>query len=69
MVSVVDAQLNEVNHVVVSEEQVFFSDRLLRAGEVYTIRVENTLTQFIPAGGLALLFVLHIFSVALFHYK
>ncbi len=50
VVSVVDAQLNEVNHVVVSEQQVFFSDRLLRAGEVYTIRVEKTFTQFIPTG-------------------
>ncbi len=69
LVSVVDAQLTEVNRVVVSEEQVFFSDRLLRAGEVYTIRVENKLTQFIPTGGLTLLFVGHIFSVTLFHYK
>ncbi len=53
-VSVVDAQGTEVNHVVVSEEQVFFSDRLLRTGEVYTIRVENILTQFLPAGGFIL---------------
>ncbi len=54
-----DAQLTEVNHVVVSKEQVFFSDRLLRAGEVYTIRVEKTMTQFVPAGGFIFLFVFH----------
>ncbi len=64
LVSVADAQLTEVNYVVVSEQQVLFSDSLLRAGEVYTISVENALTQFIPAGELTLLFGFQI----LLHY-
>ncbi len=64
LVSVVDAHLTEVNQVVVSEQQVLFSDRLLRAGEVYTIRVEKTFTQFILTGGFTSLCVFYtLFSI------
>ncbi len=45
-----DAQLFEVNNAVVFEEQVFFSDSLVRFGEVYTIQVEDQSTQFTPIG-------------------
>ncbi len=45
-----DAQLFEVNKVVVFEETVFFSDSLVRFGEVYTIQVGGQSTQFTPIG-------------------
>ncbi len=49
-VSIMDAQLFEVNNVVVFEEQVFFSERFVRFGEVYTIQVDGQSTQFTPIG-------------------
>ncbi len=48
-----DAELLEVNKVIVFEEKVFFSDSLVRFGEVYTIQVEGQSTQFTPIGVLS----------------
>ncbi len=45
-----DSKLIEVNNVVVFEETVFFSDRLVRFGESYTIQVDGQSTQFTPMG-------------------